>query len=166
MNKLVDHSVISLVCLINKIIYNGIVFYIKLEKKTYNLAMSSLLLLLLTIIVVSSFLHPTYSICIDFHDPINLRNSSMVDCTPKQNDDVSDNNFEFDNSDLFHVNFNCQINDTDLCNNVEKTFNMAGDIITYALTINTPIIVKATFSKMDPTILGGAAPTRYISLLD
>lgn len=129
---------------------------------------SNLLLLLITI-TLSSLIHPVISICMD-HDPINLNRLLIVDCAPKapkqNNNNVGKNSFQFKNDELFQVNFNCQITDENMCSKVEKIFNMAGNIITYALTLNTPIIVNAKFGTMNPKELGGATPTRYISLLD
>ncbi|RIA82647.1 hypothetical protein C1645_862303 [Glomus cerebriforme] len=102
------------------------------------------------------------------HDPLDLNKLLIVDCTPKKGDDnLEGNNFQLsDNIKLFQVNFECQITNQDLCNKVEKTFNMAGDIITYSLVLNTPIIVDAKFYNMDPRNLGGATPSRYITIFD
>ncbi|PKY22184.1 hypothetical protein RhiirB3_502604 [Rhizophagus irregularis] len=128
------------------------------------------LLLLLITIALSSLIHPVNSICMD-HDPIYLNKLLIVDCAPKvpkapKQQNNNNNSFQLNDEKLFQINFNCQITDNNMCNKVEDIFNMAGDIVTYALALNTPIIVNAKFYVMDPKELGGATPTRYISLLD
>ncbi|CAG8511238.1 10279_t:CDS:2 [Funneliformis caledonium] len=122
---------------------------------------------LLTAITLSFMSYQTYSICMDFHDPMDLSKSSIVDCSLKQNDNVLDDNFQLnDNDDLFQVKFDCQINDQEICAKVENSFKTAGDIITTSLVLHTPIIVEALFSQMDPNVLGAAATTRLISITD
>ena len=45
--------------------------------------------------------------------------------------------------------FGCQIDDRDLCDNVEKTFNKTGDIVTYVLKINTSmIVIQGSFNQL------------------
>ncbi|GBB90884.1 hypothetical protein RclHR1_00180022 [Rhizophagus clarus] len=105
------------------------------------------------------------------HDPMNLNKLLIVDCTPKQNNNNNNDNnnkesFLIKDDGLFQINFSCQLTNNEVCDKVERAFNMAGDIITYALTLNTPIIVDVKFIVMEQDELGGAAPTRYISLLD
>ncbi|CAI2176605.1 4180_t:CDS:1 [Funneliformis geosporum] len=103
----------------------------------------------------------------DFHDPMNLSKSSIVDCSLKQNDNILDDNFQLNGDDnLFQVKLNCQINDKEICAKVENSFKLAGDIITYALVLHTPIIVDAVFGQMDPKVLGGATASRFISITD
>src|ERR1043166_2072181 len=115
---------------------NGIFFFFKPKKKTMKCTSILLSSLITVAIALSSLPHPISSICMDFYDPMNLNNLSMVDCTPKKTDDNIPEDFQFDGSNLFQVIFSCEIKDQDLCDRVEKTFNVAGDIVTYALTLN------------------------------
>ncbi|CAI2167408.1 3557_t:CDS:2 [Funneliformis geosporum] len=92
----------------------------------------------------------------------------MVDCALKHDDKIFDKNILLsDDSNLIQVNLDCQLNDQVKCNKVENTFKLAGEIINYALVLNTPIIVNAIFRPLgNPKVLGGAAASRLISIPD
>ncbi|CAG8589230.1 6856_t:CDS:1 [Funneliformis mosseae] len=99
---------------------------------------------------------------------MNFGNSTIVDCALNHDDTNLDTSIQLnDNSNLIQVTLDCQIYDQKTCNKVENTFKLAGEIINYALVLNTPIIVDAVFFPMGSSnVLGGAIASRLFSITD
>ncbi|CAI2170222.1 17380_t:CDS:2 [Funneliformis geosporum] len=68
---------------------------------------------------------------------------------------------------MFSLQFFCEIQDKKLCSKAKSSFEEAGRIITSTLILNSPIIINATFRNMeDPEVLGAAAPLRLMPMKD
>ncbi|CAG8486728.1 621_t:CDS:2 [Diversispora eburnea] len=74
---------------------------------------------------------------------------------------------------MFDITLNCSVS-TDLCSKVQKAFETAGNIISSYLSLNTRIVLSASFesfcisypSLCEDRILGFAAPARWILMED
>ncbi|CAG8588123.1 1105_t:CDS:2 [Paraglomus occultum] len=77
---------------------------------------------------------------------------------------------------MFQITLTCLISDNVKCNKVQRAFNLAGEILTGSLILNTPVTVNATFTDFCQSFndcptngfltLGGAAPARTLPLKD
>ncbi|CAG8569484.1 10239_t:CDS:2 [Funneliformis caledonium] len=124
---------------------------------------STCLFFSLTLFSISS----TSAQCIDQPSPIKPRNKMAVACSmvkqPKKNLKFHVSN----ETNMFDLQFFCEIQDKALCAKAKSSFEEAGRIITSTLILNTPIIINATFQDMeDPGILGAAGPLRSIPMKD
>ncbi|CAJ0911716.1 2208_t:CDS:2 [Entrophospora sp. SA101] len=69
----------------------------------------------------------------------------------------------------FIINFECQLPDNKQCDKAKFAFENSGVILTSALSLNTPIIINATFTIFDGPIadlIGAAGPFRFMPLKD
>ncbi|CAI2188096.1 2995_t:CDS:2, partial [Funneliformis geosporum] len=70
-------------------------------------------------------------------------------------------------TDMIEIRFDCKLKNETLCVKAKSSFEEVGRLITSALTLNTQIIVNATFGEMfDPSILGSARPFRSMPIKD
>ncbi|CAJ0840512.1 14906_t:CDS:2 [Entrophospora sp. SA101] len=75
----------------------------------------------------------------------------------------------YENPDLFRPEIKCQLPDNKQCDKAKFAFENSGVILTSALSLNTPIIINATFTIFDGPIadlIGAAGPFRFMPLKD
>ncbi|RIA82646.1 hypothetical protein C1645_729141 [Glomus cerebriforme] len=133
-----------------------------------NFSLLFLVIFLLNLVKSSCYEHP---------DPLNYFHVERIPCPYTINLDSQDTHINYGEN-MFNITFYCNDNDLILCNKAKKTFEMAGQIISETLILNTKIDVNATFFDLCGTdkeqcknisfrrIIGAAGPARSIILRD
>ncbi|UZO16338.1 uncharacterized protein OCT59_007727 [Rhizophagus irregularis] len=106
--------------------------------------------------------------CLDYLSPLNGE-TKIVDCPMVSSNDKRQTQPTLDN--MFAVDFSCLIDDSVLCDKVEKVFVTAGKFITATLNLKAVVSVDAQFLNFcttygycdkGKTTLGSAGPARLL----
>ncbi|CAG8776864.1 3124_t:CDS:2 [Dentiscutata erythropus] len=144
----------------------------------------TLLMIISLIILFSSFLYvspaksnsvPTQ--CYNHPNPLNGKYREAVSCPTSKQKVITSNLAATGSKNMFDVTLTCGVKNVSLCDEVKKTFETAGNIISSALILNSIITINASFidfcvsmgecgGKSGLVTLGGACPARSIPLQD
>ncbi|RIA82645.1 hypothetical protein C1645_835036 [Glomus cerebriforme] len=118
--------------------------------------------------IIIIFPYKTSSSSLEFHKKISINRDDFVKRSLKSKRTSLNNNFQ--------IIFTCGIDDKKLCDNAQKGFESAGQIITSTISFKNPIIVNASFydfcktdnqcSNDNEIVAGGASPAKIITLTD
>ncbi|CAB4482596.1 uncharacterized protein OCT59_026874 [Rhizophagus irregularis] len=133
--------------------------------------------------MIINLLKCNQSICYEHPDPFNYFHVERIPCSYTNNSSQQDPQtsqkapINYDEN-MFNITFHCDNKDLVLCDKAKKTFEIAGQIISETLILNTKINVNATFIDLCETdkerckntpfrrIMGAAGPARSIILRD
>ncbi|CAI2183936.1 4209_t:CDS:2 [Funneliformis geosporum] len=124
----------------------------------------SCLFLSLTLISI-----PLYSAqCIDHPYPTQPNKKLAAKCLMVKKQPMENFNYQVQNdTNMFVIQFNCEIQDVTRCAKVKSSFEEAGLILSSTLILNTPILINAKFREMESAgILGAAGPYRTMPMKD
>ncbi|CAI2167954.1 16926_t:CDS:2 [Funneliformis geosporum] len=106
--------------------------------------------------------------CIDQPYPTQPNIKLASKCLLVKKQPMKNVNYQVQNdTNMFVIQFNCEIKDITRCAKVKSSFEEAGLIISSTLILNTPILINAKFREMESAgILGAAGPYRTMPMKD